>query len=127
MWPLRQDYREIQQVAEKAPEHQSNWIDKYYIIHGELPVTPDWLAKLVPGLTEGEKIEPKPARTPHFNDMPPPQEKEFKDYCDWAIRNAIPGQPVCRPYEEIKWHWRRMLPKTPRGADNIRYTPRRQR
>ena len=84
------------------------------------PAAPGWLAKLVPGLVTGEPIRQKAIPTPspqQWAALPPSQQAMYAGYADWAGG---------RPYEDIMWHMKSMLPREPAGIRSKRWTPARQ-
>ena len=110
-------------------KQNDNWIDNYWYEHGKWPPAPLWLTHFVPGLVVAKPIKPLPIQTPsgqQWSRTPPSQQKDLKDYCDWALREAEPGQSGLRSLEDVIWHMEQMQPKTPPGIEKRTWRPYEQ-
>ena len=112
-------------MQKAALEQPTNWIDAYKIQHGKLPPVPNWLPDFVPGLKVGDVITALPIKTPSgqmWTRTPPSQQQMLQEYAGWAKSHC----PELRSWEDIIWHMKQMMPKTPQGVERIRWKPPEQ-
>lgn len=97
-------------------QKSENWIDDYLCKHGELPLIPDYIAKMVKGYHPGDRISPTMELSipsaQYWNNLLPSQQRKVLELLEWLgqdkndylamIKRSIPGHP-----SDIRLHWKR--------------------
>lgn len=110
-------YHELRKRIALQPK---NWIEEYKAKHGELPLLPSYLRPVAefPPVDKpiSKDMEIKVASGQYWNSLSPSQQDRLLELVEWS------GQD---PRDYIA-QMRKMLPKTPKGAGNIRWRNPRQ-